>query len=612
MIPTEDLIARGAKHGSETANTDRLALLAAVLATDPRPSLIFSSRGELLLASAAVGAALVAEWHAFGASSEWTRARDAAMRAGNSSVTLQSGLAGELNCLTSGNLAETEFYLLRLEDHAARSAAEERAERLSQMAHDLRVPLQSLMIAGEQMAERSDASAEVAALARLALDHMRNLLEMSRMDEVSTYAEPVAVFDVVALVQDMVQLLRPICAQSGNTLVLETPAGPAWQMGPGHLIRAILQNLITNANRFTKKGPITVRLGVDVSNTDAERPIHLEVEDAGPGLSANERAIFLQQSAVRPMRPRISGDGGGYGLGLGIVARAIARLRGRIEVGPGARSGTLFRMDFPLAISKGAEDAAVPVSNVSLAGLRVLVVEDNPVNLAILLRTLADAGAVAEGVISGGDALKCMGDRRAEFDLVLLDVTLPDIDGIEVARQLRGGESAATPLLIVGLTAHSGAMIHGSGLAAGMDRVLVKPVRPSELRQALWETWDGTGTRQRVQRRTGSGETMLDDDMVAELIEEMGQKAAFSFMQQALAEARGVADAVGALSEADLRSRIHSAIGSAGLTGLAGVEFGLRGLQTEVRQGLGGKDAAQALLARIEATGAELAARSGA
>lgn len=574
-----------------------LALLAAVLATETRPSLILSARGTVLLASAAVGAALVSEWHDFGGSSDWAEACAEARRTGSVRVVLASGHAGELNHLAPDG-GQCEYFLLRLEDPETETAVSARAERLVGLAHDLRAPLQSLIIAvdGLSAEARPDGSAaQVAALAQLALEQVRNLLEMSRMDAVSAHAEPMKTFDLVAQVQDVVRLLQPICGKNGNRIVLEAPAGPVWQKGASHLIQAVLQNLITNANRFTQNGPIFVRLAVDPADTDAERPVVLEVEDRGPGLTEGEIQILTRRIAAVDREEGISGDGAGYGLGLGIVSRAVDRLRGRIEISRGVECGTKFRISFPL-LTADAPEAGAPAAaeTIRLTGLRILVVEDNPINLAILLRTLGDAGAVAEGVISGLDAVQRHAEKRGGIDLILLDVTLPDIDGIEVARRIRAQEDEGAHVLIAGLTAHTGSVVHGSALAAGMDRILLKPVRPTELRLALSEMWGGDDRRRRLRRKTATGEAMLDDRQIDELVAELGREPALAFMRQALAEARGVLAAFTAAAPgAELRNMIHSAIGAAGLTGLSGVEYALRLMQADARAGVTGAGTAE-------------------
>nr|WP_255532255.1 response regulator [Paracoccus sp. IB05] len=410
------------------------------------------------------------------------------------------------------------------------------------------------------------------------------------MDGVSADTEPRVDFDLVAVVRDTVRLLDPICRRSNNFILAELPEGEAWHSGAPHLLRAVLQNLITNANRFNMNGPITVRLKIAATEGSFESLVTLEVEDVGPGFSEAERKLVLSPgTGGRPLPP---GSKDGYGLGLGIVSRAVSRLRGRIELGQGKERGALFRITFPLTGARARDDQRGDQNTdrpefISLAGLRILVVEDNPVNLAILLRTLTDAGAEVEGVVNGMDALLRVRSKRDQIDVVLLDVTLPDIDGIEVARQIRSEESAGEHLLIVGLTAHVGSVIHGSGLAAGMDHILIKPVRPSELRLALRDAKEGTRPRQQAINRMQTPETMLNNALVLELTGEMGRPATLVFMQRALEEAREVFDLARSPEIPDnLRARIHSAIGSAGLTGLAGVEYALRRLQIDAREGL--------------------------
>ena len=573
-----------AAAGDEAAVAQLQEILASILATDSRGTVAFTPAGRLILSNAGVGAVLVARWHNFGASEDWAPACALARERGIAEVVLDSGEQGELHAIAAES-GLVRFYLLRLSGPDRADPHHRLSERLAEMAHDLRAPLQSLIIATEGLGgEVGDGrEAEIGALAQLALDQVRNLLETLRMEEVTADFEPEDVFDLTGLVRDMAKLVEPICRRSGNSVVTELPGEASWHRGAPHLIRAILQNLITNANRFNMNGPVTVRLKLEPTEGGREKLAVLEIEDVGPGLSEAERQlVFAPRRGMRPV-----GAGEGYGLGLGIVSRAVSRLRGTLEVSPGRERGTLFRIRFPLAIAAAPQNVAADgQSQVSLSGLNILVVEDNPVNLAILLRALADAGAEAEGVVNGSDALQRVLGHPGRFDVVLLDVTLPDIDGIEVARQIRAGEAEGQHLLIVGLTAHVGSVIHGSGLAAGMDHILIKPVRPSELRIALRDVKQGSRPKQQVQQRMQSPEMMLDNALVLELSEEMGHAATLSFMRKALEEARSVLQAAEeGMESGALRARIHSAIGSSGLTGLSGIEYALRHLQVSAREG---------------------------
>ncbi|WP_216654840.1 hybrid sensor histidine kinase/response regulator [Pseudogemmobacter hezensis] len=594
-LKEHDVILPKAVHQSgqtkSDADGDLLDLLAAVIATDGRATAVFAENGALLLANATAGAAKVSQWHRFGRSADWASLRDAARTGGSCRVIPGDGDTADLHFVPA-ETGQARYYLMRVTGEEASAEERSLAERITDMAHDLRAPLQSLIIAVDSLADsktQDGREAELGALAQLAIDQVANLLETVRMEGVSADTEPQVDFDLVALVRDTARLLEPICQRSKNFIVTELPDGEAWYRGPPHLLRAILQNLITNANRFNVHGPITVRLKIAATEGRFESLVTLEVEDVGPGLSEAEQKIVLNPGAGGRAMSHASKDG--YGLGFGIVSRAVSRLRGRIELGQGKERGALFRITFPLSVGhvRAGQAGDKTTGNpeiVSLAGLRILVVEDNPVNLAILLQTLTDAGAEVEGVVNGMDALLRVKARRDQIDVVLLDVTLPDIDGIEVARQIRSEEAAGAHLLIVGLTAHVGSVIHGSCLAAGMDHILIKPVRPSELRLALRDAKAGTRPRQQAMDRMQTPDAMLNNSLVLELSDEMGRPATLAFMQRALDEAREVfALARSAENPENLRARIHSAIGSAGLTGLSGIEYALRRLQISAREG---------------------------
>ncbi|MDQ2065367.1 hybrid sensor histidine kinase/response regulator [Xinfangfangia sp. CPCC 101601] len=571
-----------------------MPLLAAMLATDNRGTVALATTGEVLLANDAVGPLLVGLVQSFGSAAGWLEARDKAQRQGSCRVELRPGLAGTLSCVAPDG-AKEQFFLLRPDENEIDEDNLSRSDRIAFMAHDLRAPLQALILASEaKTPSTAGQTTALSAVAKLALNQVQSLLETVQIDSLSHQSEPEESFDLVGLVRDMTQLLAPICQRSGSEIFAELPTGPQWHRGPAHLIRAILQNLICNAGRLEGGGPVTVRLRIAPSGLPFEQLITLEVEDQGPGLSPDERAALL--APRRRDSGSLAPSGTGFGLGLGIVTRAVRRLSGRIDVASGRnRRGSLFRVVFPLAQSSALPGPTAPERPVTLHGLRMLVAEDNPVNLSILVQSLTEAGAAVEGVADGKAALQRAKELRGKLNLVLLDINLPDIDGIEVTRRIRAMEaesrpSPAEPLLILGLTAHTGSVVHGAGLAAGMTQVLTKPIRPTQLHRALRDAWEGgipeTSLRPDEPEIAGT-HSVLDERQVMEITEDMGRELAVSFMRRALAEATEVLRVCQEGAPADrLRSIIHSAIGSAGLTGLAAVTAALRDLQEPSREGL--------------------------
>lgn len=583
---------------------DQLNLLAAVMVTDSRPSLVLSAEGELLLANAAAGALLVSEWSQAGSLPDWPELVANARSAGMSRIKLRDGTAGDLCHIVAGQKPGEEFFVLRSTHSKEQAALAQKAEEQAHMSHDLRVALQAVVAAAERLATRQDgvdaAEAQQAGqVARVALDRINDLLELSRMDRISPEAEPVVIFDLRALVADMAVMLASVGESSASRLELVLPDEPAWQCGPAHLVRAIIQNLVSNAFQSTTGGTVWLKLMLPPAASDAVRPITLEIADTGPGMPEAQIARLQGGAAAAPS----SGSGnGGFGLGLGIASRAITRLGGKAEVQPREGGGTVVRIRFQMqtASPNGSSPTYAPLR---LDGLRILVVEDNPVNLAILLRTLADAGADAEGVTSGADALSRIRQATSPADLMLLDVTMPGMDGMEVVRRVRAEEAEGRHLLVVGLTAHVDPAVQASCLAAGMDQVLTKPVGLSELRRAIREIWNGVVNTAQSRSSRKVGDKMLNDEVAAELVDEMGRQAAVSFMQQALAEARQVLQDLQAHGmTTELRSQVHSAIGSSGLTGLAGIERALRLLQSEARANVPLGEATEIFIGSIEKT----------
>lgn len=607
MIPSDQRAVAEPSAVAESAPPDWIALLAAILATDRSGTVALSTKGDVLLSNAAAGEDGVAAAQSFSASQDWSAARDTALRQGQCRILLTKGIAGELSRVAPDGL-EMEFFLLRI-DASPQPEDLTPADQIAFMAHDLRAPLQALILSLGDKGEALGKGSSPAVMAQLALNRIQNLLETLRMDATPSEVDPIESFDLTALVQQMVTLLTPICENAGSEVRLDLPEGAQWHRGPAHLIRAILQNLIGNAAQLGSQRPISVRLRIAPTRLKGENLITIEVEDEGPGLSQAAREALL--APRRPGQASLATGAGGFGLGLGIVTRAVRRLNGQIDIEPGKQRGSLFRISFPLQRATPEAEPSHAEDPVRLDGLRVLVVEDNPVNLSIIVQSLKDAGASAEGVADGEGALRRVQALKGQLDIVLLDVTLPDIDGIAVARRIRAGETGESAPLILGLTAHIGPAMQGEGLAAGMNRVLAKPISPSQLRRALRDAWEGKSSASQIAETAATAEgrekKLLDDSQISEIVEDMGRDIALSFMLRAMEEARQVLSECRAdLPTEALRSKIHSAIGSSGLTGLAGVEAGLRGLQDHARQGARDAKAEAALETVLAQTATQL------
>jgi CheY-like chemotaxis protein/anti-sigma regulatory factor (Ser/Thr protein kinase) len=239
----------------------------------------------------------------------------------------------------------------------------------------------------------------------------------------------------------------------------------------------VLTNLLSNAVKFTEVG------GVAVVADAAGGTLTLRVSDTGVGLSEEQQQRLFQpftqldESATRRQ--------GGAGLGLAL-SRQLARLMGgdlTLESAPGRGSTLTFTVPAPIADAPTTA-TATPRAPVELAGLRVLVVEDNKVNQLLATSLLRKAGASSEVAENGRLALERLDRGPADFDVVLMDLQMPELDGLEATRALRA-RSWFKGLPIVALTAHALDEERARCLAAGMDDYLAKPIDVARFYETL-------------------------------------------------------------------------------------------------------------------------------
>jgi CheY-like chemotaxis protein/anti-sigma regulatory factor (Ser/Thr protein kinase) len=251
-------------------------------------------------------------------------------------------------------------------------------------------------------------------------------------------------------------------------------AVPAWLLFDADRVRQVLLNLVGNAIKFTTQGGAAVRVNL-VSIDPVEALVELAVADTGPGISAADQARlfkpFTRLEGTRHLE--------GAGLGLALAHRLASTMRGTLVVESDGRTGTTFRVQLSLPIAPppapGAESAETFADH---AGMRIVIADDNTLVRELYAAHLTAKGAICTSVADGAAALAVV-EESSLPDLVLLDLAMPAVDGLEVARRLR--EKGFSNLRIVGLSAHGSAEYRKRALAAGMDDFLVKPVTLKEL-----------------------------------------------------------------------------------------------------------------------------------
>ncbi len=373
---------------------------------------------------------------------------------------------------------------------SAEEASHAKSAFLATVSHEIRTPLNGILGMAQAMAREPMAAHQAERLrvlrhsGAILLTLLNDMLDMAKIEAGKIQLELVD-FDPEALARDACGAFTAIAAEKGLDLRFEQDGAAPLYRGDPTRVRQILYNLISNAVKFTDEGQVVVSLVRDAAG------LTFTVEDTGVGFSEEvQRGLFerfVQADATTTRRF------GGTGLGLPI-SRELAQLMGG-DIGVESRigEGSSFRVTLPLPRASGllaAPDPAVPAPGDALAAiddepLSVLVAEDNPTNQLVLRNLLCGAGVNLEIVEDGHRALEAW--RGRAFDLILMDINMPVMDGVSATRAIRAEERAGarTRTPIIALTAN--AMDHQKQdyLAAGLDAHVSKPINVGVLFTAI-------------------------------------------------------------------------------------------------------------------------------
>ncbi len=411
-------------------------------------------------------------------------------------VRLNAELEARVAARTS-SLAEANGQLNRAveELNFARARAEEaskvRAEFVANVSHEIRTPINGIMglTALVLETELGEEQREYLGLARKAAESLMSVLDgvldFSKIDAGHLTIEAIP-FPVRTTIEDAVQILGVRAQDKGLTLGCEFARGlPEVLVGDPSRLRQILLNLVGNAIKFTSKGGVTVRTEVD-SAAGNRVSLHFGVADTGIGIPPEKQAVIFEP--FRQADNSTTRRFGGTGLGLGICVRLVEAMGGRMWVESGEDVGSTFHFTVSFERHSGAPASALRetlnAKPASVPPLHILLAEDNQVNQIVAARLLERQGCTVEIVGNGAEAVARVASRS--YDLVLMDVHMPELDGWAATNQIRKLEESTgrhTPIIAMTALAMTGDAERC--LAAGMDAYVPKPLDIQRLMETI-------------------------------------------------------------------------------------------------------------------------------
>ena len=473
--------------------------------------------------------------------------------------------------------AEAELVMAR---DKALASEKTKSDFLSTMSHEIRTPLNGLLGSLNLLRDTYlDKNQErylsyMETSGRLLLSHVSAVLDIASYDaeKLTIQIEPV---NISELVQDIFDSQSSTASKNETSLEWSWSGTKIdWILSDHDRLQDILMNLVGNAVKFTKCGKVMVMIE-NVGEADDTRLL-ISVADTGPGMSDNlTRQVFDDFVMGNATYNR---DVGGSGLGLSIAKRFVNALDGEIGVRSIVDEGSTFWVELPVRESEALKVVPVQISELQPSRpLKVLLVEDNEINRIVAREMLRADGHI---VIEAHDGVEGVEMSKAEgIDIILMDISMPFMDGRAATRTIRAGAGASAKTAIFALTANAMLEEQEEFLKDGMDGILTKPVTHKALRRVLDTIRHPTD---------GDNTILINHSHSAETREALGEKEFVKLRLRFVNEVDNFFDWLGADVTHDfleVASRSHKVAGTAAVFGADQLREALKGIETSAKRG---------------------------